>query len=103
MRVAGLSEKQLEDISKGNLPINWTIHLKYPLSYGGTISIENLVLIPHYPFHEELHLFVNQQIVTDAGIMSPATLYMPVPKSAVYVPFGANEIADHVVHQGNTP
>ena len=105
LRVAGLSHNQIENMAKGILPINWTIHLKYPLAYGGTITENNFVLIPHYPFHETLHLFINQQMLTDAGVISPATLYMPVPKSAVYVPFGTNEITDHVVHpeKGVTP
>ena len=100
LQVAGLSEGQIEELLKGILPINWTVHLKYPLAYGGKISPVNLVLIPHHPFHEDLHQFVNQQMVTDAGVISPATLYMPVPKSAVYIPFGAGEKADHVVHYG---
>lgn len=98
LRVAGLSDGQIEDLAKGMLPINWTVHLKYPLAYGGKINQTNLVLIPHHPFHEVLHQFINQQILTDAGVISPAMLYMPVPKSAVYIPFGTGEKADHVVH-----
>ena len=98
LRVAGISEEQIEMISKVIVPINWTVHLKYPLAYGGVIKPEHFVLIPQYPFHEAIHRFVNQQIVTDAGVMTPATLYMPVPKSAVYVPFGVGEKADHIVY-----
>ena len=98
LRVAGLSEEQIDRVLKGILPINWTVHLKYPLAYGGKIKPDCFVLMPQYPFHEELHHFVNQQMVTDAGVMTPATLYMPVPKSAVYVPFGAGKKADKVIH-----
>ena len=98
LRVAGLSEDQIANISGGILPINWTVHLKYPLAYGGTIEKDNLVLIPHHPFHEELHHFVNQQIVTDAGVISPHVLYMPVPKGTVYVPFAETNMASEVKH-----
>ena len=98
LRVAGLSEDQIADVGQGKLPINWTLHLKYPLAYGGALVAHNLLLIPHHPFHEELHHFINQQMVTDAGVMRPATLYVPVPKSAVYVPYGSAEMAKEVVH-----
>ena len=97
LRVAGMSEEQIALISKAILPINWTVHLKYPLAYGGAIKPEYFSLVPQYPFHEAIHHFINQQMITDAGVMTPAILYMPVPKSAVYVPFGAGEKADHVV------
>ncbi len=98
LRVAGLSDDQISDLAQGKLPINWTLHLKYPLAYGGALVSHNLVLIPQHPFHEDLHHFVNQQMVTDAGVISPAVLYVPVPKSAVYVPYGAAEMAKEVIH-----
>lgn len=98
LRVAGLSEDQIIDLAQGKLPINWTLHLKYPLAYGGALVAHNLVLIPQHPFHEDLHHFVNQQMVTDAGVISPAVLYVPVPKSAVYVPYGSAEMAKEVIH-----
>ena len=98
LRVAGLSEDQIGHLVEGKLPINWTVHLKYPLAYGGTITENNLVLIPEHPFHEDLHAFINQQIVTDAGVMSPAVLYVPVPKSPVYVPYGSSDMTKEVVH-----
>jgi len=98
LRVAGLSEDQIDELSKGLLPMNWTVHLKYPVAYGGTITAHNFVLMPHHPFHEELHHFINRQIVTDAGVMNPATLYVPTPKSAVYVPFASNEMPSKIIH-----
>ncbi len=97
LRVAGMSEDQIDGLSNGIVPVNWTVHLKYPVAYGGTITANNFVLMPHHPFHEELHHFINQQIVTDAGVMSPATLYVPTPKSAVYVPFGSTEMPDKII------
>ena len=98
LRVAGLSDDQINALTAGTLPINWTIHLKYPVAYGGTITPDNLVLMPQHPFHEDLHHFINRQIVSDAGIITPTTLYVPVPKSAVYVPFASNEMATQVIH-----
>ena len=98
LRVAGLSEDQIDGLSNGIVPINWTVHLKYPVAYGGTITPNNFVLMPHHPFHEELHHFINQQIISDAGVITPATLYVPAPKSAVYVPFGSNEMPDKIIH-----
>lgn len=98
LRVAGLSEEQIGQLTEGKLPVNWTVHLKYPLAYGGTITESNLVLMPHHPFHEDLHAFINQQIVTDAGAMSPNILYVPTPKSAVYVPYGSDDMAKEVIH-----
>ena len=98
LRVAGLSEDQIDNLNKGILPINWTVHLKYPVSYGGVISANNLVLMPHQPFHEELHHFLNRQLVTDAGVITPPVLYVPVPKSAVYVPFNSSEMPSSVIH-----
>ena len=98
LRVAGLSDNQIDALKEGVLPINWTVHLKYPVAYGGTIASDHFVLIPHQPFHDELHKFINQQIVTDAGVIQPKTLYIPTPKSAVYIPFGSNQMAKEVTH-----
>ena len=98
LRIAGLSEEQIAEIKNGYLPINWTVHLRYPLAYGGKIEADNFVFIPEHPFHEALHHFINQQIVTQAGVISPPVLYIPVPKSAVYVPFSSTEIATTVQH-----
>ncbi|MBQ4471644.1 MAG: hypothetical protein II942_00135 [Alphaproteobacteria bacterium] len=98
LRVAGLSEDQIANISGGILPINWTIHLKYPLAYGGDVTADNFVLIPHHPFHEEIHRFLNQQLLTDAGVITPRVLYVPVVEGAVYVPFANTEMATEVKH-----
>ena len=98
LRIAGLSEDQIEHLAKGDLPINWTVHLKYPVAYGGVITANNLVLMPHQPFHEELHHFLNRQIVTDAGFITHSILYVPAPKGVVYVPFSSNDMPDKVIH-----
>ena len=104
LRVAGLSDEQIDRLKEGKLPVNWTVHLKYPLAYGGTITVDNFEFIPQHPFHEDLHHFINQQITTEAGVISPAVLYVPVPKASVYVPYGASDMAKEVMHfkQGGT-
>ena len=96
LRIAGLSDDQITDISKGLLPVNWTVHLRYPLAYGGKIIPENMVFVPEYPFHEEIHRFINKQIVTDAGIICPKVLYIPFAEDKIYVPFASTEIASQV-------
>ena len=86
LRIAGLTEEDIAAISKGIVPVNWTVHLKYPLQYGGQIEPDNMVLMPQYPFHEQIHAFLNQQMVTDAGVITPTVLYVPTPTNNVYVP-----------------
>ena len=86
LRIAGLTDDEIDQISKGIIPVNWTIHLKYPPKYGGTIDVNNMVLIAQHPFHEQIHQFLNQQMITDAGIITPPVLYVPTPDNTVYVP-----------------
>ena len=89
LRSAGISEENIFYLSKGILPANWTVHLKYPPLYGGQPNAENMVLIQCQPFHELIHDFINKQILTKAGIGHPKTLYVPTPTGKVYIPEGA--------------
>ncbi len=88
LRAAGLSEESIFYMKKGILPANWTVHLKYPLLYGGKLEMENLVLIPEHPFHKLIHTFLNRQLFSDAGKAHPKTLYVPVPLGKVYISGG---------------
>ena len=88
LRAAGISEENIFYLSKGVLPANWTIHLKYPPLYGGRPDQENMVLIQCQPFHELIHDFIDKQILTSAGIGHPKTLYVPTPVGKVYIPEG---------------
>ena len=88
LRSADISEESIFYMSKGILPTNWTVHLKYPLLYGGNLDMDNLVLIPIHPFHELIHKYINQQILTSAGVGHPQTLYIPVPLGKIYIPNG---------------
>ena len=89
LRSAGISEENIFYLSKGILPANWTVHLKYPPLYGGQPDPENMVLIQCQPFHELIHDFIDQQILTAAGRWHPKTLYVPTPTGKVYIPEGA--------------
>ena len=89
LRAAGISEENIFYLSKGVLPANWTVHLKYPPLYGGDPIPDNMVLIQCQPFHELIHDFINQQILSSAGIGHPKTLYVPTPVGKVYIPEGA--------------
>ena len=86
LRIAGLSEESIFYLTKGILPVNWTVHLKVPPLYGGQASPENMVLIQCQPFHEKIHDFINQQILSEAGVGHPKILYVPTPIGKVYVP-----------------
>ena len=89
LRAAGISEENIFYLSKGILPANWTIHLKYPSLYGGNATPDNMVLIQCQPFHELIHDFIDKQMLSSAGMGHPKTLYVPTPVGKVYIPEGA--------------
>ena len=86
LRAAGIPESHIFSMGRGIMPVNWTIHLKYPLAYGGQIDFDNMVLIQSMPFHEDIHTFINKQILSKAGVGHPEELYIPVPPGKVYIP-----------------
>ena len=88
LRSAGISEENIFYLTKGFLPANWTVHLKYPPLYGGRPEADNMVLIQCQPFHELIHDFIDRQILTGAGVGHPKTLYVPTPVGKVYIPEG---------------
>ncbi len=88
LRSAGVSEEGLFYMRKGMLPENFAVHLKYPLEYGGTFDLSNLVFIQSKPFHELIHTYIGRQLLGAAGVLSPNLLYVPCPIGSVYIPFG---------------
>lgn len=86
LRVAGISEENIFYLSKSILPVNWTVHLKCPSLYGGQADPDNMVMIQCQPFHELIHDFINNQILTAAGVGHPKTLYVPMPVGKIYIP-----------------
>ena len=87
LRSAGLSEEAIFYMKKGKIPENYTVHLKYPLEYGGSLDFNNMVLIQDKPFHDMIHSYIDQQLMSPNGIEYPSLLYVPVPVGKVYVPF----------------
>ncbi|MBE6455347.1 MAG: hypothetical protein IJC11_02160 [Alphaproteobacteria bacterium] len=88
LRSAGVSEEGIFYMKKGRIPENYTVHLKYPLEYGGSIDFNNMVFIQDKPFHDMIHSYIDEQILTPSGISYPSLLYVPVPVGKIYVPFG---------------
>lgn len=88
LRAAGVSEEGIFYMKKGKIPENFTVHLKYPPEYGGTIDFNNLVFMQDKPFHDMIHSYLDEQILTPTGISYPALLYVPTPVGKIYVPFG---------------
>lgn len=87
LRSAGVSEEGIFYIKKGKLPENYTVHLKYPLDYGGRIDFDNMVLIQNRPFHDLIHAYIDQQLLGPNGSIRPRQLFVPVPVGKIYVPF----------------
>lgn len=83
---AGVDEEGLKLLKKGRSPENFNVHMKIPLDYLGTNDFSNLCLIKTYPFHSEIHKFLDLQIVKQAGLGKPRRLLIPVPRGKVYVP-----------------
>ena len=88
LRSAGVSEEGIFYMKHGQIPENFTVHLKYPLDYGGTIDFNNMVFIQSRPFHELIHLYINKQIIGPESVLTPEQLYIPVPVGKVYIPMG---------------
>ncbi len=86
LRSAGVSEEGIFLIKKGCLPENYTVHLKYPLEYGGRIDFNNMVFMQMHPYHDFIHAYVDQQLVGESGSICPTQLYIPVPIGKVYIP-----------------
>ena len=86
LRSAGVTEEGLFYMKRGQIPENFTVHLKYPLNYGGAIDFNNMVFIQAHPFHELIHLYINKQTIGPEGLLTPSLLYVPTPVGKVYVP-----------------
>lgn len=86
LRAAGISEEGIFYIKKGILPENYTIHLKYPLAYGGTVDFNNMVLMQNHPFHDLIHTYIEKQMLLENGWEFPEKLYVPAPVGKIYIP-----------------
>ena len=88
LRSAGVSEEGIFYMRKGKIPENYTVHLKYPIEYGGSIDFNNMVFMQDKPYHAMIHSYIDEQLLTVRGISYPALLYIPVPVGKIYIPFG---------------
>lgn len=86
LRAAGISEEDIFYIKKGILPENYTVHLKYPLAYGGHVDFNNMVLMQSHPYHDLIHTYLDKQMMTETGLSYPEQLYVPTPVGKVYIP-----------------
>ncbi len=88
LRAAGVSEEGIFYMKKGRMPENFAVHMKYPLEYGGTVDFKNMVFIQEKPFHNFIHEYLEKQLIGEKGLVNPPLLYVPVPPTRIYVPFG---------------
>ncbi len=88
LRSAGVSEEGIFYMRKGKIPENYTVHLKYPIEYGGSIDFNNMVFMQDKPYHAMIHSYIDEQLLTVQGIAYPPLLYIPVPVGKIYIPFG---------------
>ncbi len=88
LRSAGVSEEGIFYMRKGKIPENYTVHLKYPIEYGGSINFNNMVFMQDKPYHSMIHSYIDEQLLTVQGISYPPLLYIPVPVGKIYIPFG---------------
>ncbi|MDR2901643.1 MAG: hypothetical protein LBU87_00840 [Lactobacillales bacterium] len=88
LRAAGVNDENIFLMKKGFVPENFTVLLKYPLQYGGSLDFSNMVLIQTNPFAADIRRYIDMQLTGATGFLRPKTLYVPVPPGKIYVPFG---------------
>ena len=86
LRNAGLDEESIFYLKKGFLPENFNIHIKIPFDYTGEVDFSNLVLMQTFPYHEDIHKFMDMQMEGMPLNVRPRKLYIPVPIGRVYIP-----------------
>ncbi len=86
LRSAGMSEDNIFYFKKGIIPENFNVHLKIPFDYTGQVDFSNMVLIQNYPFHEDIHKFIDMQMEGMDINMRPLKMYIPVPTGKIYIP-----------------
>lgn len=87
-KACGIDEDGIKILRKGRSPENFNVHMKIPLDYLGTNDFSNLCLIMTYPYHNELHKFLDLQISRQPAGKRLRKLFIPVPSGKVYVPEG---------------
>ncbi len=85
LRSAGLGEEDLFYLKKGILPENFTVHLKIPFDYTGTVDFSNFVLMQNIPYHDLIHSYLNMQFNGLNRLEMPQKLYVPAPVGNIYI------------------
>lgn len=84
LKVAGLTEKQIELIAKGDCPNGWNVHHKNPLGGCGKNELGNFILIKNDPYHIDFHKFSDIQI-KNMREGETRKIKMPMPKGSVFI------------------
>lgn len=86
LRAAGLDEDAIFFLKKGIEPENFVVHVKVPFDYTGQADFSNMVLMQHYPFHLDVHRYMDAQMEGMEPDERPMKLYIPVPVGKIYIP-----------------
>jgi hypothetical protein len=86
----GMSEKDIQNMQKGNAPKNYQVHHKIPLDDGGTNDLNNLVLLQNAPYHEAIHSslqdYQKQIMVLNVGEVLTLSYPVPAPGATIWPP-----------------
>jgi hypothetical protein len=66
LRIGGFGLREIGDLARGRAPLGYAVHHWTPLAAGGGNDPGNLVLLPLFPNHEEMHAS-NGDAWPDAG------------------------------------
>lgn len=88
LETADVSESGVYLMQKGKVPPHFTVHLKYPLEYGGVVDFQHLCLMQDIPYHHRIHQFMARQFISpEKTFFKPRRLYVPTPPGKVYMPY----------------
>lgn len=85
LRRLGMTNEQLDQIKKGEVPNGYNVHHKLPLQGGGTNSFSNLIFIPIKP-HDELHHCIISPQIGEIEAGENKKILLPWSDKMVYEP-----------------
>ncbi|MCQ2966023.1 MAG: hypothetical protein MJ250_04705 [Alphaproteobacteria bacterium] len=84
LKLAGLTDKHIELIAKGQCPNGWNVHHKKPLGGGGKNEFSNFILIKNDPYHTDFHKTSDLQLLhMNEG--ETRVVKMPTPVGNVFI------------------
>ena len=85
LKKAGLSDKAIEGMKRGESPNGYNTHHERPLAGGGQNVFDNFILIRNSPYHEDIHKIADPRIcILKDG--QQAVVKMPMPAGNVFIP-----------------